>query len=336
MGQVYGCKYVFDEKLHMRVLITGITGFTGSHLAELCLENNIEVFGTVRGRCRQTNNIDHIIEDITLLECDLTDYKSVDCTITEAEPDNVFHLAAQSFVPTSWRAPQETINTNVIGTLNLLEAIRKSPRSVHIHIAGSSEEYGMVLEDETPIKETNPLRPLSPYGVSKVAQDLLGYQYYKSYGMPIYRTRSFNIIGPRSADRIVSANFAKQVVKMERKDVDDEVYQKLNIGNLDAIRDFVDVRDVCRAYLMCISKCDRGEVYNISSDIGHKISDIVEELYKNSTIQFGCKRDKTRDRPSDVPKLIGDSTKFRMKTGWKPEYTFEQSMKDVLDYWRGI
>src|SRR3989338_4441746 len=177
----------------MRALITGITGFTGSHMAEYLLKNNI-----------------------TLLECDLTDTNSVSQTLDEATPDVIFHLAAQSFVPTSWRAPQETINTNVIGTLNVLESMRRSKTDAVIQIAGSSEEYGLVHENETPIKETNQLRPLSPYAVSKVAQDLLGYQYHKSYGMKVVRTRAFNIVGPRSAEKKVTAAFAKQIAEIER------------------------------------------------------------------------------------------------------------------------
>lgn len=304
----------------MKTLITGITGFTGSHLAELLYKNN-EVFGTVRGRCRQTDFINHIIDDVTLLECDLTDYNSVQATLQESEPDVIYHLAAQTFVPTSWRAPQETMNTNVMGTLNLLDAVRKSKYDPKIMIAGSSEEYGMVYGDEVPIKETNPLRPLSPYAVSKVAQDLLGYQYHQSYGLKIIRTRTFNLMGPRSGEKIVTANFAKQIIDTG----------KLKVGNTKAIRDFNDVRDIVEAYKLAVEKCDYGDVYNISTGVGHSIQEIIDgysEIFK-----FDLEVDNSRLRPSDVPILIGDSTKFRNKTGWEPRYTWEKSLGDIIKYW---
>jgi len=317
----------------MNVLITGITGFTGSHLAEHLIDSNKEynIFGTIRGRCRQTNLIEDIKSSLTLLECDLTDYTSVYSTIEDSQPDIIFALGAQTFVPTSWRAPQETMNTNVLGTLNLLEVIRKSSLSPVIIVPGSSEEYGLVHEDEVPVKETNQLRPLSPYAVSKVAQDLLGYQYFQSYGLKIRRTRAFNLIGPKSGPKIVSASFAKQIVTMERNNSDLE----LKVGNLEAIRDFNDVRDIVRAYVLATtSLCKDGEVYNIATGKGHSIQEIVDEYQKLSTASFKVVHDKKRLRPSDVPVLIGDSTKFRNATGWKPEISFEKSLEDVLNYWR--
>jgi len=223
------------------------------------------------------------------------------------------------------------MNTNILGTLNLLEVVRKSSLSPIVLISGSSEEYGMVYEDETPIKETNQLRPLSPYAVSKVTQDLLGYQYYKNYGLHIKRTRAFNLIGPRSGPKIVSASFAKQIVKIE-KGLQTPI---LNVGNLDAIRDFNDVRDVVRAYVLATTNlCDDGDVYNISTGKGHVIREIIEEYSNLIDTPIAIVQDEKRMRPSDVPVLIGDSTKFRRATGWLPEYTFKQSLRDVLEYWR--
>ena len=313
----------------MRALITGITGFTGSHMAEYLLKDGHEVVGTVRGRNRQTEFIDGIKNVITLLECDLTDTNSVSQTLDEAVPDVIFHLAAQSFVPTSWRAPQETINTNVIGTLNMLESIRRSKTDPVVQISGSSEEYGFVLPDETPIKETNQLRPLSPYAVSKIAQDLLGYQYYKSYGIKVVRTRAFNIVGPRSAEKIVTAAFAKQIAEIEKG-----VEPVIHVGNLDAFRDFTDVRDIVRAYVMAVDKCDYGEAYNICSEKTWKIRDMLDLLLSMSSKKIEIKEDSARMRPSDVQILLGDSTKFRNKTGWKPQIDFEQTLQDVMSYWR--
>lgn len=313
------------------ILITGVTGFTGSHMVEHLLNSDkkLNIYGTIRGRCKQTQFIDHLKDKLTLLECDLTDYNSIIATLDDSQPDVIFHLGAQSFVPTSWRAPQETFNSNVLGTINLLEAVRQSSLSPKTLIAGSSEEYGYVEKDELPIKETNPLRPLSPYAVSKVAQDLLGYQYFKNYGMKIIRTRAFNLIGPKSGEKIVSANFAKQISNMKK-----DFEKPLIVGDLSSIRDFNDVRDVVKAYWLAMNKCDFGEVYNIATGVGHTISEIVEIYSRISPVKFAIKQDKSKLRPTDVNVLIGDSTKFREKTDWKPQISFEQSLKDVLEYWR--
>jgi GDP-4-dehydro-6-deoxy-D-mannose reductase len=313
----------------MRALLTGITGFTGSHMAEYLLKNGHEVVGTVRGRTRQTEFIDQIKSKLTLLECDLTDPNSVSQTIEEANPDVIFHLAAQSFVPTSWRAPHETMNTNIIGTLNVLESVRKSKTNPVVQIAGSSEEYGLVHEDEVPIRETNPLRPMSPYAVSKVAQDLLGFQYHKSYGLKIVRTRAFNIIGPRSGEKIVIAAFSKQIAQIEKG-----AEPVISVGNLDSYRDFTDVRDVVKAYMLAVEKCDYGEPYNICSGKTWKISDVLNTLLRMSSKKIEVKEDASKLRPSDVRILLGDYSKFHKKTGWIPQVPFEKTLEDVLNYWR--
>ena len=194
-----------------KALITGITGFVGSHLAELLLSKGFEVYGIKRWRSK-TENIEHIMEKLHLKEADMRDGHSLYNVIEDVKPELIFHLAAQSFVPTSWQAPADTMVTNAVGTLNLLEAVRKVGIDPAIQIAGSSEEYGLVYPDEVPIKETNPLRPLSPYGVSKVATDMLGFQYHRSYGMNIVVTRSFNHTGPRRGEVFVTSDFAKQIV----------------------------------------------------------------------------------------------------------------------------
>ena len=229
-------------------LITGITGFVGSHLAEYLLDQGVEVCGTIRWRSR-TDNIEHIKDDIRLFEADVRDGHSLEKAVEESKPNYIFHLASQSFVPMSWRAPADTMETNAIGTIHLFEAIRKFAIDSSNLVAGSSEEYGMVYPNELPIKETNPLRPLSPYGVSKVTQDKLSYQYHQSYGLKIVLTRAFNHTGPRRGDVFVSSNFAKQIAQIERGK-EPIIY----VGNLSAQRDFLDVRDVVRAYWFVSAK----------------------------------------------------------------------------------
>lgn len=314
----------------MRVLITGITGFAGSHLADYCLQRgDVELFGIVRWRSR-TENIEHIQDHMTLLECDLRDATSTRDVIEEIRPDYIFHLAAQSFVPTSWRAPAESLVTNVIGQLNVFEAVRKIRLGCRIQLACSSEEYGLVPEDELPVKEDNPLRPLSPYGVSKVGQDLLGYQYYKSYKMDIVRTRGFNHTGPRRAPVFVCSDFARQIVDIERGAREPVIY----VGNLEAERDFTDVRDMVRAYFLALQKGKSGEVYNICSERSWKIRDVLDLLLSMTDVEIEIRKDESRLRPSDVPVLRGDCSRFRRDTGWKPVIPFEETLRDIVEYWR--
>ncbi len=314
----------------MRVLITGITGFAGSHLADLCLEkDDVELWGIVRWRSR-TENIEHIWDSLQLLECDLRDATSTRDVIEEIKPDYIFHLAAQSFVPTSWKAPTESLVTNVIGQLNVFEAIRKINLSCRIQIACSSEEYGMVLPEEIPIKETNPLRPLSPYAVSKVGQDMLGYQYFMSYKMDVVRTRGFNHTGPRRGSVFVCSDFAKQLVDIEkglRKPV-------IRVGNLEAKRDFTDVRDMVRGYWLALEKGKPGAVYNICSGRSYRIREILDKLIELTGVDVEIEADPERLRPSDVPVLEGDNSAFNKDTGWKPEIPMEKTLSDLLEFWR--
>ena len=313
-----------------RVLITGITGFVGSHLAELVLSRgDAQVFGIRRMRSR-LENVEAIFDRVTWVECDIRDCASVERMIREVQPDLIFHLAAHSFVPSSWNAPEECFTTNVVGQLHLLQAVRHAGIDPRILLAGSSEEYGLVHPDEVPIRETNPLRPLSPYAVSKVSQELLGYQYFKSYGMQIIRSRAFNHTGPRRGEMFVTSNFAKQIAQIE-KGVQPPV---LRVGNLEAIRDFTDVRDMVRAYWVALEKGESGDVYNICSGNGYAITEVLEILRRQSTVEISVSPDPSRMRPSDVPTLIGDNSKFCQVTGWEPRIGFETTMADLLDYWR--
>jgi GDP-4-dehydro-6-deoxy-D-mannose reductase len=315
----------------MNILITGITGFAGSHLAEFLLkEKKGKVFGTFRWRSPM-ENIVQIRNKLALSECDLRDASSCYELIRKVKPSMIFHLAAQSYVPMSWTAPGETLTTNITSELNIFEAVRSlNLGNCRIQIAGSSEEYGMVFPSETPIKETNSLRPLSPYGVSKVAQDLLGYQYYKSYGINIIRTRAFNHTGPRRGEVFVTSNFAKQIVEIEKGMREPIIY----VGNLEAVRDFTDVRDVVRGYYMVLKYGKSGDVYNICSGKGYKIKEMLNILLQLADCEIKTVQDSSRLRPSDVELLIGDPTKVRKATGWKPAIPFKKTMKDLLDYWR--
>jgi len=275
-------------------------------------------------------NISHLLNKVSLLECDLKDAVSTREVIRKIRPDGIFHLAAQSYVPMSWIAPQETLTTNIISQLNIFEAVRAENLDCRIQIAGSSEEYGKVFPDEVPIKETNPLRPLSPYGVSKVAQDLLGYQYFMSYGMKIVRTRAFNHEGPRRGEVFVTSNFCKQIAEIEKGKREPVVY----VGNLEAVRDFTDVRDTVRAYYLVLTKGKPGEVYNICTGKGYKIKEILDILLSLTKVKVEVKVDPKRLRPSDVTLLLGDPTKIKNELGWEPKIPIEKTLKDLLDYWR--
>jgi GDP-4-dehydro-6-deoxy-D-mannose reductase len=312
-----------------KAFITGIAGFVGSHLAELLLDKGYEVYGLCRPRSK-TDHIDHIINKLKLEDADLLDSHSLYATMQRIKPNYVFHLAAQSFVPTSWVSPSVTLEVNVVGSANLFEAVRQAKIDPVIQIACSSEEYGLVHENEIPIKETNPLRPLSPYAVSKVAMDYLGFQYFKSYSVRVVRTRGFNHTGPRRGDTFAESNFAKQIALIEKGKQEPVIH----VGNLDAKRDYTDVRDMVVGYLLAVEKCDPGEVYNICSGSAIRIGDMLEMLLSHSKIKVKITEDPARMRPSDVPVLIGDNTRFIQKTGWKQTISFEKTMADLLNYWR--
>ncbi len=233
-------------------------------------------------------------------------------------------------MPTSWRAPAETLSTNLVGQAYLFEAIRSLGLDPVVQIAGSSEEYGLVLPDEVPITEENPLRPLSPYAVSKVGQDMLGYQYFQSYGLKVVRTRGFNHTGPRRGEVFVTSNFAKQIARIEAG-LSEPV---IRVGNLESIRDFTDVRDMVRAYWLAAERGTPGEVYNIASGEGITIRELLDRLLEISGAEVRVEEDPARLRPSDVEVLIGDSSKFRRDTGWEPEIPLERTLRDLLDFWR--
>jgi GDP-4-dehydro-6-deoxy-D-mannose reductase len=313
-----------------RVLVTGVTGFAGSHLVDYLLtRDDCEIFGIRRWRSR-TENIEHFPDRVTILECDLRDASSTRDTLEKVRPDWIFHLAAQSFVPTSWIAPTESLTTNILGQVNIFEAVRRVELKCRIQLACSSEEYGMVYPGEVPVKETNPLRPLSPYAVSKVTQDMLGYQYWMSWQVDNVRTRGFNHEGPRRGPVFAASDFAKQIADIE-KGLKPPV---VHVGNLEAKRDFTDVRDMVRAYWLALEMCEPGEVYNICSGTAWTIQKVLDHLLGMTSAKIEVRQDPTRLRPSDVPILLGDNSKFVKTTGWQPTIPFDQTLHDMLEYWR--
>lgn len=344
----------------MRVLITGVTGMAGSHLAEYALQQgDVHVFGLYRWRSRLDNLEDlmqagkvHVIAEggnacrseadwqevrescqpgvLHLVEGDIGDASSMKRIVEMVRPDRIFHLAAQSYVPFSWNAPADTFRINVLGQINLFEAIRAAKIDPLVHVAGSSEEYGLVHPDEVPMKETNPLRPLSPYAVSKVAQELLAWQYFKSYGLKTVVTRGFNHTGPRRGHVFVTSSFARQIALIEKG----KKSPVLEVGDLTSKRDWTDVRDTVRGYWLALEKGVPGEVYNIGSGVARSVGQMLDALLSFSSVKVEIKQDPSRLRPSDVKILWSDCSKFRAQTGWEPQIPFEQTLRDLLDYWR--
>jgi GDP-4-dehydro-6-deoxy-D-mannose reductase len=314
----------------MRVLITGIAGFAGSHLAEFLVKrNNLELFGLDVPRAKK-GHLKGIARALKFFPCDICDFEAVSKVIRKIKPDLIFHLAAQAYVPDSWVHPGKSLTTNIIGTLNILESVRKHKLSSRIQIACSAEEYGRVFESELPVRETNPFRPLSPYAVGKLTQDMLGYQYSQSFDMHIVRTRAFNHFGPRMSEGYVASSFAKQIALIEKGRQDPVI----RVGNLDAIRDFTDVRDIVRGYWLSLTKCPKGEAYNLCSGKGHKIKDILDTLLGFTKEEITIKKDTKLLRPSDITVLVGDYSKFFRQTKWRPNIPIAKTLRDILAYWR--
>ncbi len=315
----------------MRVLITGITGMVGSHLAEYILNNHpsVEVHGLIRWRS-PLDNIRDTLPKITLHQAELRDFNSLVLLLRKAKPEWIFHLAAQSYVMTSFDMPADTLHTNVIGTTNLLDAIRITSLDPKVHICSSSEVYGQVKEDELPIKETNPFRPASPYAVSKVGEDMIALQYFLSYGVQTIRTRMFTHTGPRRGDIFAESAFAKQIVEIEvglRSN-------PMKVGNLNSVRTFADVRDAVRAYWLLLEKCPAGEAYNIGGSRTMTVGEMLEMLKTMAKCGIEHEVDSELLRPSDVTLQIPDISKFQQATGWQPEIPLETTLRDLLDYHR--
>lgn len=317
-------------------MITGIGGFVASHLADYLIEKGEEVHGTYRWY-EDLSKIAHSKDKIAMVPADLNDLASMLKCVDELKPDYIFHLGAQSYVTDSFIYPSATIMTNMIGSLNLLDAVRfvrkADPRyDPVIHVCSSSEVYGQVKPDEIPIKETNPFRPANPYAVGKVGEDMIAYQYFHSYGIKTIRTRMFTHTGPRRAMESAEIAFAKQIVRIERGTQPPVV----KVGNLNSVRTFADVRDAVKAYYLLVRKCTPGEVYNIGGDTTMKIGEMLDALIALSPMKDKIKIevDPKLLRPSDVTLQIPDISKYKKETGWEPEIPFTKTLSDILEYWR--
>jgi GDP-4-dehydro-6-deoxy-D-mannose reductase len=320
-----------------RILITGITGFVGSHLADyvLALGSKYQVFGTKRWHLSRMDNIRHILDQVTLLDCDLTDVISVRSLFDRVSPDRIFHCAAESFVSPSWNNPHRYMQVNYHATVNMLDAITQRGLTCPFHIPGSGEEYGDIAEEALPINTETVLMPVNPYAVTKIAQDLIGYVYYRSYGTKVIRTRAFNHEGPRRDKVFGIPWYAYQIANVEAG----RQPPLLKVGHIDDRRNFTHVRDMVEAYWISTEKCAPGELYLIGSETADSIytfRQALEMLIGMSKVK-GIKYeiDAKYVRPTQVPRLIADASKFREATGWEPKISFETILTETLDYWRG-
>jgi GDP-4-dehydro-6-deoxy-D-mannose reductase len=313
----------------LRALITGVCGFAGSHLADYLLTHtDLEVYGT--DIVSAGANIAHIRGKLELFVGDMSDAEVASEILSKANADYLFHLAAQAFVPLSWSDPWQTMENNIRSQLNILQILADSGARQRVLVVGSADEYGMILPDELPVTEDTPLRPYSPYAVSKIAQDMLGYQYFASHGLPIVRVRPFNHIGARQSPAFVTSDFAKQIAEIEGGRHE----PRLLVGNLEAKRDFTDVRDMVRAYYLALERGEDGEVYNLGAERAYSIREALEALLEMSEAQIDIVQDPSRMRPTDVPVVVSDCSKFRQRTGWRATVDLRESLRDILDYWR--
>lgn len=312
----------------VKALVTGTAGFVGNHLARLLLNEGVEVWGTVLNDREKLN--EDIAGKVNILTCDIRDAVQIRSVLTACRPDYVFHLAAQSNVARSWDNPAETLEINVMGTINLLDEIVQQGSNPKILLAGSAEEYGSAASDRMPINESTPLNPANPYGSSKAAVSMLFRQYYIKYSLSVVYTRAFNHIGPGQTPGFVTVDFAKQVAEIEAGKREPVIM----VGNLGAQRDFTDVRDVVKAYWAVIRRGVPGEVYNVGSGRTLAVQRVLDILLEKALVPIKIQRDQDRLRPSDVPVMVGDIAKIKAATGWEPLIPIEQSLVDILDYWR--
>jgi GDP-4-dehydro-6-deoxy-D-mannose reductase len=311
----------------VRLLVTGAAGFVGGHLLEFLRAEHpeVEVHGVSLPRAASGRP-----PGARMMEADLADREAARAVVEAVRPDRVLHLAGQASVHLSWADPCGTLRANVLGVVNVLDAVRALGLRPAVLVVGSAEEYGPVTPEQMPITEDAPLRPASPYAVSKVAQGALALLYGPAGGLRVVLTRTFHHTGPGRGEAFAESSFARQVAEIEggrREPV-------LRVGNLEAVRDFADVRDVVRAYWLLLEKGEGGRAYNVCSGRGRRIGDLLDILLAASAARVEVRVDPARLRPSDVPAQVGDPARLRAATGWEPTIPLERSLRDLLDDWR--
>ena len=313
----------------MRALVTGAAGFAGSHLVDYLIANTTwDVYAFVWERASLEHLAQH--ERVHVLTGDIVNESSIHEAVMQAQPDHVFHLAAVASVPQAYQNPGPTMMTNILGQVNLLQTLVHLDPMPRTLVIGSADEYGLVSKGDLPITENALMRPANPYAVSKITQDMMGYQYFRTHGLPVIRVRPFNHIGPRQRESFVTPAFAKQIAAAEAG-LQEPV---LRVGNLEARRDFSDVRDIVRGYHLAATKGEPGEVYNMASERSYSIQYLLDQLLNLSHLPFRVEVDPERLRPSDVPIFVGDCTRFRGRAGWRAEIPLRTSLSDTLNYWR--
>jgi GDP-4-dehydro-6-deoxy-D-mannose reductase len=315
----------------MRALITGLAGFAGSHLTDFLLEKKIEVGGVIYHSAHGKTLGDKLAK-IKIFAGDLENPKFVNRVIREYRPDHIYHLAAQSSAAISFANPEATLMGNIRSQLNLLEAVRNYYQNPKILVVGSAEEYGLVEKKDLPIAEDTPLRPIQPYAVSKIAQDYLGLQYFLTYKLQIVRVRPFNFIGSRQRTDFVVADFCNQVARIVKGKQDPVV----RVGNIDAKRDFTDVRDMAHAYYLALERGESGEVYNLGSGKSYSVQWVLEKIIEYSEQEISIAIEDKRLRPLDIPETICDYSKFHKQTGWRPKIDIETTLKDTLNFYLNL
>ena len=307
----------------MKALVVGVAGFVGKYLVDELSCAGWDVCGTRL----PTESADL---DIPVYGLDILDAASVKSLLRKTSPDHIFHLAAQSSVAISWKQPAQTVDINIKGTVNLLEAVREIEKPPRVLLIGSGDEYGYIQPGELPLHEYTALRPGNIYACTKIAQGMLGQIYARAYGLEIIIIRAFNHIGRGQTDTFVVPGFCKQVAEIEAAGDNGTI----KVGNLEAKRDFTDVLDIVRAYRLLAEKGESGEIYNVGSGNSVAIADILEMIIKLSNAKIIVEQDPQRMRPSDTPEVRADITKLTGCTGWKPEIELNETLRNVLEEWR--